>query len=31
VLKGQSRARVWIEQHQRDPEDDLVGNVVYHP
>lgn len=31
VLKGQSRARKWIEQSQRDPEDDPADNVVYHP
>ena len=31
VLKGQARARGWIEQHQRDPEDDPAENILYHP
>jgi hypothetical protein len=29
VLKGQTRARQWIEQHRRDPEDDPGHNVTY--
>jgi TPR repeat protein len=29
VLKAQSRAQQWIEQHRRDPEDDPAGNIVY--
>jgi len=29
VLKGQARARAWIEQHPRDPEDDPSENIHY--
>ena len=29
LVKGQSRAREWIERNRRDPEDDPSGNVLY--
>ncbi len=31
LLKAQARARSWVEQHPRDPEDDPAGNVNYRP
>lgn len=30
ILKGQARARAWIEQHPRDPEDDPAESISYH-
>lgn len=29
VMKAQSRARRWIEEHQADPEDDPASNIIY--
>ena len=31
LLEAQARARGWIEQHPRDPEDDPAESIQYRP